>query len=55
MGAGKGVEAGAPYVRHRVSGAVQLATKPVSLTGEYMYGKDAGSWDRGLTSPLWHI
>lgn len=41
MAAGKGVEAGAPYIRHRVSGGVQLTTKPVSLTGEYMYGKDA--------------
>lgn len=47
MAAGKGIEKGAAYMRHRASAAVDLKTKPISLLAEYMYGRDGGISGQG--------
>lgn len=47
MEAAKGIEKGAAYMRHRVSAAADLQTRPVSLLGEYMMGRDNGLTGQG--------
>lgn len=40
MGAAKGIQAGESYMRHRVSAGVIANYQPISLSTEYMYGRD---------------
>lgn len=41
MAAGKGVSQGEGYERQRLSGAIALETAPVTILGEYLYGRDS--------------
>lgn len=40
MGTAKGIQAGESYMRHRVSAGVIANFQPISLSTEYMYGRD---------------
>ena len=40
MGAAKGIQAGESYMRHRVSAGVIANYQPISLSTEYMFGRD---------------
>lgn len=47
MGTAKGINAGELYNRHRVSAGIIADYEPISVVGEYLYGKDNGTASMG--------